>query len=181
LHEAVIRKVDIREVPVEFVDRTVGESKLGLRDIIEFLSNACWIRFRNSRTFIKFSIVGLSGVVVNLAVFSALLSFGMNKYLASPIAIEVSIITNFLINNYWTFRWRQSADTLQTKGLKFNVVSLLALLVSFSTFLAMSAAFPDLAPQVPQLVGIAPAMLLNYLLNSYWTFKNVESTTENRK
>jgi len=177
LHEAVIRKANIREIPVEFVERTVGDSKLGLSDIIEFLTNACWIRFRNSRTFIKFAIVGLTGVVVNLAVFTALLQFGLNKYLASPIAIEASIISNFLANNYWTFRWRQTDDSLRVKGLKFNFVSLIALLVSYTTFLAVSAAFPKLAPQVPQLIGIAPAMLLNYMMNSYWTFRHVDPPT----
>lgn len=178
LHEAVIRKAKIREIPVEFVERSVGYSKLGLRDIIEFLINACWIRFRNSRTLIKFAMVGLTGVVVNLTVFTSLLMLGVNKYLASPIAIQVSIITNFLANNYWTFRWRRTTDTLQIKGLKFNVVSLLALLISYVTFLAVSAIFPHLAPQVPQLIGIVPAMIFNYWVNSYWTFRHVDAATE---
>ena len=32
--------------------------------------------------------------------------------------------------------------------------------------------FPHLPPQVHQLAGIAPAMLVNYFLNSYWTFRS---------
>ena len=45
----------------------------------------------------------------------------MNKYLASPIAIEISIITNFLLNNYWTFSKRDMNDKIHIRGLKFNV------------------------------------------------------------
>jgi dolichol-phosphate mannosyltransferase len=173
LHEAVIRKARIVEIPVDFIDRTEGESKLGLSDIVEFITNAWWIRFRSMRTFIKFCIVGGSGVVVNLGVFTLLLLLGMNKYVASPIAIEVSILTNFLFNNFWTFRWRNTRDTLRMKGLKFNTVSVIALGVSYGTFVVSSLTFPALPPQIHQAIGIVPALLVNYLMNSYWTFKHV--------
>ena len=53
-----------------------------------------------SRTFIKFALTGLSGVFVNLGSFQFLLNLGVHKLLASPVAIELSIISNFLLNNY---------------------------------------------------------------------------------
>lgn len=172
LHEAVCQGAIIKEVPVEFVDRTEGESKLGISDVIEFILNAWWIRLHNSRTFIKFAIVGLSGVIVNLGLFTLLLQANVNKYLASPISIEASIITNFLLNNYWTFRLRNSRDRVRIKGLKFNIISLVSLALSYSTFVVLSVLFPETAPEVHQLIGIAPAMFINYFLNSYWTFKH---------
>jgi len=46
-HEMLI----LVELPVEFVDRTVGESKFGIRDILEFLRSAAWIRFQSCRVF----------------------------------------------------------------------------------------------------------------------------------
>ena len=49
LHGAVVAGAKVVELPVEFVDRTVGESKLGLRDILEFLRSAAWIRFQSCR------------------------------------------------------------------------------------------------------------------------------------
>ena len=132
LHEAVIRSAVIREVPVSFIDRTMGESKLGLKDIVEFLFNAWWIRVRSASTFIKFLFVGATGVIVNLGLFTMLLKMGVNKYLASPVAIQVSIFSNFLLNNYWTFRWRNTADSIQVRGVKFNLVSLAALAISYA-------------------------------------------------
>jgi Predicted membrane protein len=174
LHAAIVQGARVVEVPVDFIDRKHGESKLGLRDIVEFIINAWWIRFQASRTFIKFAIVGASGVLVNLGIFTLLLRLGMNKYVASPIAIEASIISNFLLNNYWTFRWRNTRDGVRVKGLKFNAVSLVALAISYSTFVVLSILFPGTPPQLHQLIGIVPAMLVNYLLNSYWTFRHVE-------
>ncbi len=174
LHAAVTDGAKVVEVPVDFIDRTQGESKLGLSDIIEFIENAWWIRLHSSRTFIKFAIVGAAGVVVNLGFFTLLMALGVNKFLASPIAIEISIVSNFLFDNHWTFRWRKTKDRVQIKGLKFNAISLVALGVSYGTFLAISHAYPTMPPQIPQLVGIIPATLVNYFLNSYWTFKHVD-------
>jgi dolichol-phosphate mannosyltransferase len=93
------------------------------------------------------------------------------------VAIEASIIWNFLFNNYWTFRRRKTKDRVRIKGIKFNLVSLVALAVSYGTFLIISFVYPDLAPQIPQLIGIFPAMLVNYVLNSYWTFRHVDDST----
>ncbi len=176
LHAAKTNKAKIVEIPVNFIDRTHGESKLGLRDIIEFILNAWWIRFDSSKTFIKFLIVGASGVVVNLGAFTLLLAQGLNKYAASPIAIELSIITNFFLNNGWTFRWRKTKDRMRTRGIKFNAVSLLSLGLSYSTFVLLSVLLPEYPPQLHQFAGIVPATLANYFLNSYWTFKHVEDT-----
>lgn len=172
LHEAVTLGAVVTEVPVHFVDRKKGQSKLGLRDIIEFIVNAWWIRMRTAQTFIRFAFVGVSGTVVNLGVFTVLLHEGMNKFVASPLAIEISIVWNFLLNNYWTFSSRKTKDRAHIKGLKFNVVSLAALAISFATFTVLSLLFPNYPPQLQQLAGIVPATLINYFLNSYWTFRS---------
>lgn len=172
LHRLVTLEARIEEIPIDFVDRAKGESKLGLDDILEFIVNAWWIRFESSQTFIRFAIVGASGAVVNLGSLTALLHFGVHKFLASPIAIEISIITNFLLNNYWTFRRRVTTSPLHIKGLRFNTVSFAALVVSYGTFVALSLAWPEVPPQIFQLVGILPATAVNYLLNSYWTFRS---------
>jgi dolichol-phosphate mannosyltransferase len=172
LHQAVSLGAVVKEVPVDFIDRKYGQSKLGLADITEFVLNAWWIRMRALRTFLRFALVGASGTLVNLGVFSAGLHAGLNKFVASPLAIEVSIIWNFLLNNYWTFKERKTRDRTRVKGLKFNLVSIASLGVSFATFIAMSLFVPRASPLLDQLVSIVPAVLVNYFLNSYWTFRS---------
>ncbi len=171
LHEAILNHAIVREIPVEFVDRKRGQTKLGVSDIVEFMLNAWWIRFERSKTFLKFSVVGATGVVVNLVSFTLFMSVGLNKFIASPLAIELSIITNFLLNNFWTFSGREINDKIHIRGLKFNIISFVALGVSYSTFLILSAVDPAGIPQIHQAIGIIPATLINYFLNSYWTFK----------
>ena len=123
------------------------------------------------RTFVKFCLTGLSGVVVNLGSFQLLLELGVHKYLASPIAIEISVFSNFFINNYWTFADRDLSSRKRIRGLRFHIVSLLALGVSYSTFVVLSVLLPQVDPVWLQGCGIAPGTLVNYVLNSYWTFR----------
>lgn len=172
LNQAMIQGAVIKEIPVEFVDRVKGHTKLGVSDILEFLVNVWWIRFQASKTFLKFAAVGVSGVLVNLGAFIFLVTVGLNKFIASPLAIELSIINNFLWNNYWTFKDRNSPGPLLVRGLKFKGVSLLALGVSFSTFLLLSYFFPAPPAYVNQAIAIIPATVVNYFLNAYWTFKD---------
>ena len=181
LNQAMLNRAVIREVPVDFIDRERGATKLGLADVIEFVINVWWIRFQASRTFLRYAAVGLSGVVINLATFILLLHLGVNKFLASPLAIELAIVNNFFLNNYWTFRDRNSPDRLLVKGLKFKGVSLLALCVSYATFLGLGVLFPHTAPYIHQAAAILPASVVNYFLNAYWTFKDKPVVAEPRE
>ena len=122
-------------------------------------------------TFLKFCLVGLSGVVVNLGSFHLLLELGVHKYIASPIAIEISVISNFFLNNYWTFGDRDLSSRKRIRGMQFHIVSLVALGVSYSTFVVMSMLWPAVDPVWLQGCAVAPGTLVNYALNSYWTFR----------
>jgi dolichol-phosphate mannosyltransferase len=170
LHASFIAGARIREIPVIFTDRVEGESKLGLSDIIEFILNAGAIRVRGMETFVKFCVVGLSGVGVNLGIFSLLHGAGISKFVASPLAIEASILWNFLLNHRWTFAQRKTERHTAIKSLQFNMVSLVALAISFGSFVLLSTLFPEGSPHLFQVAGIIPATAVNYFLNSYWTF-----------
>ncbi len=172
LNQAMLNQAVIREIPVNFIDRERGATKLGLVDVSEFVINVWWIRFQASRTFLKFAAVGLLGVVVNLGLFILLVRLGLSKYLASPISIECSIISNFFLNNCWTFKDRNARGSIWTKGIKFKGVSLLALAVSYSSFVILNVLSPRTPAYIHQFVAIFPATLVNYFLNSYWTFKS---------
>ena len=172
LHRLLHSGARVVEEPIYFRDRERGVTKLGLDSMVEFLYQLVWLRLASHRTFIKFCVTGTSGVFVNLGSFLLLTQLGVHRYLASPIAIELSIISNFLINNYWTFADRTLAGRKRIRGLKFNAVSLLSLAVSYGTFLALSLLLPRAAPIWLQGLAIVPAVLVNYLLNSYWTFRD---------
>ena len=66
---------------------------------LEFLFNIPKIRFRQSEEFVKYCIVGFSGLFVNLGLYICLTRlFTIDMTVSSPIAIELSIISNFILN-----------------------------------------------------------------------------------
>jgi putative flippase GtrA len=89
-----------------------------------------------SLRFLKFCAVGASGVVVNLlflAIFSELAAIQVN--IASALAIEMSINSNFLINEIWTFRDRHAAPGRLLRWAKFHLVSLVGGAVQWVVFI----------------------------------------------
>ena len=174
LHRLIHAGAHVVEEGIHFREREHGRTKLGSRDLIEFLYHVWWLRLASHRTFIKFALTGLSGVFVNLGSFQFLLELGVHKLLASPIAIELSIVSNFLINNYWTFGDRVMIGRKRIRGLFYNLVSIGSLAVSYGVFAALSVLLPEAPPVWLQALAIPPAMLLNYFLNSYWTFREAD-------
>jgi putative flippase GtrA len=88
------------------------------------------------RRFMKFCTVGASGVVVNMATLALLAEIvAVNDNLASALAIAVSILSNFLLNDVWTFRDRRAAARAFWRRLvRFFVVSLLGAVIQWTVF-----------------------------------------------
>ena len=170
LHEILAQDASITEIPVQFTDRTRGTTKLGLADIMEFLLRVWAIRLRSMRTFLFFCLVGATGVVVNLAGFSALLGWGIPPLLASPLAVEVAILWNFLLNNRLTFGKAESGRSAFGKLLRFNLASLAGLGVHWVTFWGITHLFPTVPPLLAQAMAIVPSTVTNYVLYSRWVF-----------
>jgi len=84
--------------------------------------------------FLKFCAVGASGVLVNLAVLWLLTELEVRASFASAWAIEVSILTNFVINERWTFADR-SQGSLVGRAVRFQLVSLVGGILQWLVFL----------------------------------------------
>lgn len=128
------------EVPVVFKFRTRGEAKIGpkylksyLRDVFEYMKLAILIRIDRSLRFIKFMIVGGTGLVLQTITY-CLLGFILRivrPSIATIIGGQLAIISNFLLNNLWTFKDRRIArfSKLFFKFLLFWLTSNFAVLV----------------------------------------------------
>ena len=91
--------------------------------------------------FIKFALVGLSGVFVNLGMLAVFVWLGIHRSLASALAIQVSILSNFIVHECWTFSDRRRADGFGRRILSFQGVSMIGAAVQWLTFLIMSLVF----------------------------------------
>ena len=132
---------------------------------------------KEQRRFIKFCIVGASGVPVNLLCtwlsYQALtvLAEAPRKGVALLLGIAISILTNFLLNDLWTWRDREKA----TRGfagrlLRFYIVSSFAALIQWGAAMGLALGL-DLHLLLAQLVGIALATGINFIVNNFWTFR----------
>ena len=125
--------------------------------------------FQSEKTrFLKFAVVGISGVIVNeglLALFTEVYTIPVE--IAGAIAIEASIISNFLLNNFWT--WQDSHDKSFLKRLiQYHSVSIIAGLVNYLILVGLT--YFGLHHLIANLIGIAFATLINFVLNNHWTF-----------
>lgn len=159
----------VAEVGYTFRSRQYGQTKLTGTVILDYLIMLYELRFGRllPLRFVKYCLVGGSGVFVNqvgLLAGKALLHLPDAQ--ALPVGIELSILTNFLLNNYWTFRdvkLRGGAGLL--RGLiSFNVICLAGALINYSVALWVSTQF-GASIYWANLLGIALATAWNYVIN----------------
>ena len=86
--------------------------------------------------------------------------------------IETSIITNFTLNDFFTFPDRRTNGGRQfvCRLGKFNLVSLAGLAVNMAVLWTLTSIF-GVYYLLSNLCGIAAATLWNYVVNSWWTWK----------
>ena len=129
---------------------------------------------RGVRQFVKFGVVGASGFVVNLIVFTILQRVIPNHADPLPYSLIYSAaflsggVSNYYLNRVWTFR--SGGDALR-EGAQFLTVSVLALGVGLlvSALLAPYLGHGHRTWFIATLAGI----FVNFFVNKYWTFKNV--------
>jgi dolichol-phosphate mannosyltransferase len=177
LFELLRQRARVIEVPITFPDRLHGESKLTFQDQLEFLMNIGKIRFQKSHEFIKFCVVGTTGVFVNMGLYIVLTrTAGIPMEYASPIAIELSILSNFALNDLWTFRNRTTNTALWKRLYRFHLVSLCAGLANYSVLLSLAKIF-NVWDILANLIGISIGTLINYSMNSLWTWRETRKST----
>jgi len=179
-----------REIPFEFVDREIGASKLKIRTMLEYArqvldislysfthhESAAWREW--TRVF-RFGIVGITGIVVNLGILYILVEYGhlSNNPLdlvASAIAIEISILNNFILNDFWTFRSLENSkySSRWQRLAAFNIVSAGGAVINWTVFLVLTAGF-GIYYLAAQFIGTLLGFVWNFTVNRRvtWTRK----------
>lgn len=115
------------EIPIIFTDRRKGYSKM---EIVNYIKDLFFyslkIRLKRSQRFFKFLVVGGIGFVINAVALLFFVEKGkLHPATANLIAAEISIFSNFIWNNLWTFTDRKitSFQKWMIKLLEFNLTS----------------------------------------------------------
>jgi len=166
---------NVVEIPYIFEDRSAGQSKLNPGQQMDYLKHLFSLMARTGELgmLLKFMAVGLSGVVVNEGVYWLLTRFGglaAYDYLAVIIGIEVSIITNFVLNDTFTFAKRRAGKSFIGRLLKFNLICLAGAAIQWGLFMLFTRVF-GVYDLLSNFIGIVVAFLWNYSVNRNWTWK----------
>jgi putative flippase GtrA len=118
----------------------------------------------------KFLLVGASGYVVNLAVFTfSLKVIGVQHIAAATIAFAVAVLNNFYWNRHWTFAARGGHAGFQAA--RFFTVSLVAFAIQLVLLelLITDANMPKVLAQAVSLILATP---VNFIGNKMWSFRS---------
>lgn len=131
-------------------------------------------RRRGVRQFVKFGIVGASGFIVNLVIFTLLQRTVADHNAAGPYYTIYSIaflsggVSNYFLNRIWTFR---STGHAGREAAQFLSVSVLALVVGLVVSYLV-------APYLGHghrtwFLATVSGIVVNFFVNKYWTFRSV--------
>ncbi len=125
-------------------------------------------RRENWLQLVRFCLVGASGYVVNLAVYTLLLKgAGVHYLLAATGSFLVAVTSNYTWNRLWTFRGQRGHVAYQ--GLRFLVVSTIALAVNLA-ILAFLVDTLEVGKVLAQAIAIVLVTPWNFVGNKLWSF-----------
>ena len=159
----------IKEIPIDFINRKQGYSKLPTNTIKDTLSVIAKLRLAPFLTYIRMCMVGLVGLCIQLLIYN-LGRFHFSPFFASLIAASAAITNNYILNSrftfkipcYWTFRHK-----LKSFGLFVAYNSMMVFGQSYWTYALTKATGQGFFREnMVVLTGIILGSILNYLVYS---------------
>lgn len=153
LYETLALGAKYKEIPLVFQIRNAGESKIESHSAMDQLISDLKVRLYDPKMqkFLKFGIVGGFGFVINYLglkffnkTYSGLpLSIGIINFFANATASEISIVSNFIFNNLWTFSQQKITDIseLFSKFITFNLSSVVGGILVPSLIIGLGTQF----------------------------------------
>src|SRR5919202_3280203 len=170
-------ELKVTEVPLNFQARNAGVSKANFWQGIEYLTHIASLFWYvpSAGRFWKFAMVGASGVLVNLLTLIALVEyFDAGPTVAWIVAVGFSILSNFLLNNAFTWRDVRHSSRIHflLRGALAYPVAIIALGANIAVYYPIikyiSADFPYYA--IAAFLGIVAGTSANFILSSRLIF-----------
>jgi putative flippase GtrA len=121
----------------------------------------------------KFSLVGASGYVINLVVYTALLrGAGFHYTAAATCSFVVAVTNNYVWNRLWTFHAQRGH--LGWQGLRFLIVALVGYGANLAILSGLIALGTDKV--LAQAIAVVLVTPMNFIGNKLWSFRSVLET-----
>lgn len=170
LFETLKMGAKFKEIPLQFHVRDAGESKIEAKTAKDIFRVAFLLRWYDDFTqkFLKFGTVGFIGYLINAIFLEIFYKISPWSWLAWFLAVEMAIISNFILNNIWTFKSQTiKGDKIFKKFFDFNFTSGGAIIIqtiagSLGTFI-----FGDQSRQI-----LLPFIILFLVMPYNWFMYN---------
>jgi len=122
---------------------------------------------------VKFMVVGFTGIIVNEGILY-FLTTEMDIYflLSSLCGIEASIISNYILNDVWTFKDVQNRYGWGRRLARFHGVSVAGIIINIITLYSLTVGL-GIYYLISNLIGIFLAFAWNFLVNRRYTWRKV--------
>lgn len=150
------------------------------------------LRDQKERTrFLRFSVVGAIGAVVDFGSFHILESVvGVKAVWASVFSFTAAITSNFIWNRFWTYPDSRSKP-IYNQLVTFFIVNIIGLVIRTPIFVLLESPLRDLFDRLDFLplglinadrlgytfalgVAVVVVMFWNFFVNRYWTYNDIE-------
>ena len=140
---------------------------------------------RKAKTFVKFALVGFVATLVDFLFYKIFINyFGFPPATSKGFSTEIAILNSFLLNNFWTFRYRKTKTSSWQKLGIFNLVSLGGLVVGVLIVKYLHDVYGDgfiyliFKPIAYNnfyfFATIPPVMIWNFTVNHFITWRHQE-------
>ncbi len=139
--------------------------------------------------FLKFATVGAIGSVIDVLIMNLLTQlFNMRLVYAGTISLVCAIVSNFMLNRYWTYPDSRSRHFLHQLGM-FFLVNLIGIAFRipilhfveppmarvFESMVHLSQASAEIfAKNATVALAIGIVMIWNFFINRYWTYNDID-------
>jgi putative flippase GtrA len=139
--------------------------------------------------FLKFATVGVSGMVVDLAILNLMnlivlpsivpnMTDARRLLVANTISFTVAVISNFTWNRLWTFPESRERPLGSQLG-KYTLVNVIGLAINDLVLLLAFQVTQQIVPapwssNLAKVFAIGVVLFWNYFVNRAWTYKGIE-------
>lgn len=167
----------ICEIPYSFQRRTGGKSKLGMGEIFRYSKHLYSLVKETGeyKRLLKFVSVGLLGILVNESILWLLTErFYLHYVFSAAIGSEVSILSNFTLNEALTFRdlvTNSSLRSVAKRAFEYNWTRVFGIFLGLITLYFLTT-FLGVHYLLANLVGIAVSLAWGYSTSISIVWKN---------
>lgn len=166
---------DVKEIPIHFAKRQCGESKMNIREQVDYLKHLKRLadfRFGAVSRFFQFCAVGFSGMIIDITTYAMLLAWGTSIYAGRGIAIFIAMTWNFFLNRKLTFSDRRYSPLIP-QYLGFVASSAIGAIISWTmaTIIAPMLLFFREHLILAAVVGILAGTASNFMMCTRFVFR----------